>query len=192
MSSLWSAPHAPRFLSLPLRERLRRVKLLAVDVDGTLTAGGIFLGPEGEVCKRFDSRDGYGIHLAVRHGLRVAFVTGRDSPVVLRRAAEVNVEDVVLGCLDKRAAVRSLADKYGLEQAEIAFAGDDLPDAAVFPVVGVGIAVGDATPETRAAADYVTHRAGGHGAIREVIELILSCQGKWKPLVANMLEGKPV
>jgi len=107
-----SAPLAA--LSPALRERLRRVKLLAVDVDGTLTDAGIYLGENGEVVKRWNSRDGYGIHLAVTHGLRVAFVTGRQSPLVTARAAELHVDEVYLGCEDKPAAVRELAEKHGV------------------------------------------------------------------------------
>jgi len=184
-----SAPLAA--LSPALRERLRRVKLLAVDVDGTLTDAGIYLGENGEVVKRWNSRDGYGIHLAVTHGLRVAFVTGRQSPLVTARAAELHVDEVYLGCEDKPAAVRELAEKHGLGLDEIAFVGDDLPDATTFALVGVGIAVGDATDATRAAADYVTQHPGGHGAVREVIELIFHAQGRWENLVETILGGTP-
>ena len=189
MSSTSTAANPLAPLSPALQAKLARVKLLAMDVDGTLTDGSIHVGQEGEVAKRYDSQDGYGIHLAQAHGLRIAFVTGRNSPVVARRAAELGVEDLYVGCEDKPAAMRELAAKHDLEPDEMAFLGDDLPDAAVFAHVGVGIAVADATSDTRARAEYVTARPGGGGAVREVIELVFRCRGTWSEIVSDVCGG---
>jgi 3-deoxy-D-manno-octulosonate 8-phosphate phosphatase (KDO 8-P phosphatase) len=180
------------FASLPpsVVRKLAAIRLLATDVDGTLTDGGIYLGEGGEVMKRYDCQDGYGITLAQQHGLRIAFVTGRDSPVVARRAAELKVTDLYLKCHDKLLALHALAEKHGLRLEQVAFVGDDLPDAAVFSHVGAGVAVANATEETKARADVVTRRRGGEGALREVVELIFRCQGKWDLVVADALEGR--
>ncbi|NCO42918.1 MAG: HAD hydrolase family protein [Armatimonadetes bacterium] len=182
----------PPCASLPpsVVRQLAAIRLLATDVDGTLTDGGVYLGEGGEVVKRYDCHDGYGIALARQNGLRVAFVTGRDSPVVARRAAELKVTDLYLGCHDKLAALRQLAAKHELDLEQIAFVGDDLPDAAVFAHVGAGIAVANATAETKSRADVVTRRRGGEGALREVVELLFRCQGKWDLVVADALEGR--
>ncbi len=133
---------------------------------------------------------GIGIALAQQHGLRIAFVTGRDSPVVARRAAELKVTELYVKCHDKLLALHLLAEKYELGLEEIAFVGDDLPDAAMFSHVGAGVAVANATEETKARAEVVTGRRGGEGALREVIELIFRCQGKWDQIVADALEGR--
>lgn len=173
-----------------VRAKLRHLKLVATDIDGTLTDGSIYLSKWGELLKQFNAQDGFGISLASANDLRIAFITGRDSPLVERRAGELGVEDVYLGCLDKVGALRELAAKYGLGMDQLGFVGDDLPDAATFQHVGVGIAVASATAETRQKADLVTERPGGGGALREAIERVFEARGTWESIVAGVVEGR--
>ncbi len=165
--------------------RARRVKLLVFDVDGVLTGGQILFGPDGEALKVFHAHDGLGINAAHRAGLRTAVITGRESEMVRRRGAELAITDVCQGAQDKIAHLERLLDKHGLTADEVAYAGDDLNDLAVMRRVGLACAVANAAPEVKAAAHYVTGRAGGGGAVREIVELILKAQGKWPAIVES-------
>lgn len=165
--------------------RARRVKLLVLDVDGVLTGGQIIFGPDGEAMKIFHSQDGLGINAAHRVGLKTAVITGRESEMVRRRGAELAITDVCQGAQDKVAHLEQLLDKHGLTADEVAYAGDDLNDLAVMRRAGLACAVANAVPEVKAAAHYVTSRAGGGGAVREIIELILKAQGKWPAVVES-------
>jgi 3-deoxy-D-manno-octulosonate 8-phosphate phosphatase (KDO 8-P phosphatase) len=162
-----------------LLERCVAIQMLVLDVDGVLTQGDICLAePEGEL-KRFHVRDGSGLKLWHRAGKRAAIITGRSSPVVDRRARELGIEEVVQGAADKETAWRRLAAAAGLPGEAIATVGDDLPDLGPLEASGLAIAVADACPEVRWLADHVTQAPGGRGAVREVIALILRCQGLW-------------
>jgi 3-deoxy-D-manno-octulosonate 8-phosphate phosphatase (KDO 8-P phosphatase) len=181
-----SAARAAR--TRPLAARLQRVKLLAMDVDGVLTDGTIFLSASGEEFKGFFSRDGLGLkglHLA---GLHSAFVTARGSPTVARRAAELGVRDVVLNSANKGQALRQLSARRGLELAECAFIGDDLQDLPAMVLAGVAFAVNGAPEEVRARADVTTRARGGEGAVREVIDRLLKAQGKFAAVLRHFLE----
>jgi YrbI family 3-deoxy-D-manno-octulosonate 8-phosphate phosphatase len=161
------------------------VELLVLDVDGVLTDGSITYTPEGAELKTFHVRDGSGIALWRRLGCKAAVISGRSSPAVAVRAAELDIDPVHLGVADKRAALDSIWRVTGLSPQQTCAIGDDLPDLPVLTAVGFPIAVADACAEVRAAANYVTLAAGGRGAVREVIELILRSQGRWEELLSH-------
>ena len=164
-----------------LEDRMKRIRLLILDVDGVLTDGGIYMGPSGEAMKRFDIKDGAGIALWHRAGGMTAILTGRSSQIVENRAKELHISVVRQGCADKRAAYEELKAELKISDDEIAYIGDDIIDLPVMNEVGLPIAVADAVPEVHDAACMVTKHTGGHGAVREAVEHILRAQ--------NRLEG---
>ena len=163
-----------------LRERCTGIELLIVDVDGVLTAGGIAYGSSDLEIKQFHVRDGSGLHLWHRAGKRSGIITGRSSPMVERRAAELGVGFVVQGAAEKEAAYRRLLAEAAVNDEAVCYVGDDLPDVSPLRLCGLAVAVADACAEARTVAHYITRTAGGCGAVRETIELILRCQGHWK------------
>lgn len=170
-----------RFAALPqeARDRIARVKLVILDVDGVLTDGGLYYGPDGGVAKRFHAQDGLGITVARESGLlRFAVITGMDKPSVAQRLRDLHIDDYFPGFIDKRECCASIREHYQLEKEAIAFVGDDWVDIPVMAAVGAPLAVANAQPETKAAALYVTEARGGDGAVREVIRLILYCKGQ--------------
>lgn len=169
-----------------LREALAKVKLLVLDVDGVMTDGGLYLG-EREELKRYDSRDGAGIKYAMRFGVTVAVITGRESASVTRRCAELGITEVHQKQLDKLPAFQEMLGRLGLRPDEAAVIGDDLMELPMMRHAGVGVAVSDATAEVRQCADYVTNARGGHGAVREVVELILKAKGLWAKCLERYL-----
>lgn len=164
---------------LTLAQRCAGIDLLVVDVDGVLTDGGIIYADTGAEIKRFHVRDGSGLKIWQLAGKRAAVITGRSSPVVAVRAAEVGLAPVIQGAADKLPAYRQLLADTGMRPEQACYIGDDLPDLPVMRESGLAVAVADACPEARAAAHYVTLARGGAGAVRETIELILHCQGLW-------------
>ncbi len=170
-------------------EELQSVRMIAMDVDGVLTNGEIVYGAEGDELKAFNILDGCGIAVAREAGLMTAFVTGRASVAVARRAKELGVTSLVAGCRDKGAAILDLATKHGVGPNEIAFIGDDLNDLLAFRQCGCRIAVSNACEDLKAEADHVTAYSGGSGAVREAIEWILKAQGKWADAVADYLRS---
>jgi YrbI family 3-deoxy-D-manno-octulosonate 8-phosphate phosphatase len=168
---------------MTLQDRCRRIELLIVDVDGVLTDGSIIYGDNEVELKVFHVRDGSGLKLWQQAGKRSAIVSGRSAKMVAIRAAEVGIGQVIQGAADKLAALEELLN--GLTPEQVCYVGDDLPDLPVLLRCGLAVAVTDACPEVIAAAHYVTRAAGGHGAVRETVELILSAQGLWQKLVAQ-------
>lgn len=166
-----------------------QIRLLAMDVDGVLTDGVLYQSADGDEIKAFHVRDGMGIALGLRAGLAVAFVTARASAVVRRRAKELGVPHVLLDVRDKAAAVQGLAQQLDLDAGAVAFIGDDLNDLPVFSWCGMAVAVADAPERVRAAADWVTTAPGGRGAVREVVEHILSAQDCLEEAIARYLGG---
>jgi len=177
---------------MQLRDRACRIRLLAMDVDGVLTDGSLLYGPEGEELKVFHVRDGMGITLAHRAGLEVAFVTGRETAALARRAEDLKVRHIRQGAGDKLAALRELAEQLGVKPAEIAYIGDDLNDLAAFRYVGLPVAVPGSPQELHDAAAYTTRNPGGRGAVREVVELLLRIQGKWELVLEQLQKGMSV
>ena len=168
-----------------LRSRLRRIKLFLCDVDGVLTDGSIFIGGEREF-KRFNIRDGLGLVLARRAGLKVGWVSARPSAATKMRAKELKIDFLIQqgDKLSKTGAVEKLLARDKLDWSEVCFVGDDVVDLGPLARAGFGVAVADARPEVKAAADFVTRAAGGRGAVREAVEMILQAQGKWEPIIA--------
>jgi 3-deoxy-D-manno-octulosonate 8-phosphate phosphatase (KDO 8-P phosphatase) len=166
-----------------LADRCAAIELLVLDVDGVLTDGQIiYAGADTEV-KAFHVRDGLALAVWQGEGKRAAIISGRESPAVARRAAELGLAAVLQGTADKLAALRQVLTTTGIGLQQVAAIGDDLPDQPVLKKVGLAIAVADACTEVRQAAHYVTQMPGGRGAVREVIELILHCQGRWQQVV---------
>ena len=163
----------------------KKIKLVIFDVDGVLTDGGIYIGVDGELYKSFYCRDGLAISLARRCDLKTAIITGRSSKQVTRRAEDLSIDAVWQGCDDKRGAYRELKQKFDLRDEDICYVGDDLIDLPVMVQVGLAAAVGDAAPEVRARAHIVTDFPGGRGAVRQVIEFILTAQGHWAAIVED-------
>ena len=170
-----------------LEERMKRIRLIIMDVDGVLTDGGIYMGPDGEAMKRFDIKDGLGIALWRRAGGKTAILTGRSSKIVENRAKELHISIVRQGCTDKRTAYEDLKKEMNFSDEEIAYIGDDLIDLPVMRRAGLPVAVADAAPEAKEAALLVTEHAGGHGAIRETAELLLRVQGLFEDAAAQYL-----
>jgi len=179
----------PKPISASLKKRLQRVKLFLCDVDGVLTDGSIFIGGEREF-KRFNIRDGLGLVLARRAGLKVGWVSARPSLATKLRADELKIDFLVQqgDAISKTAAIEALLAQERLNWAEVCFVGDDIIDLGPLTRAGLAIAVGDGVPEAKAAAHHVTKAAGGRGAVREAVELILRAQGKWQPFVEKYSE----
>lgn len=165
-----------------VRKKAARIRLLLLDVDGVLTDGGIIIDDRGAETKRFDVRDGLGITLLLRAGIEVGFITGRSSPVVVRRARELKVRMVYQGVQDKAAAYVKIRNKLRLQDEEIAYIGDDIADLPILREAGLGITVKDGWPGLKRQVHHVTQAQGGRGAVREVAEMLLRAQGKWNSL----------
>lgn len=166
-----------------------RIRLLCLDVDGVLTDGSIFLDDEGVETKRFFVRDGTGLRAWQRAGGTVAIITGRGGKAVQRRADELGIDIVRTGVGRKGPVFESILTELGIEAAEAAMVGDDLPDLPILERCGYPVAVQDAIPEVRNAARLVTERPGGHGAVREVVEHLLKARGEWDLEVAHHRDG---
>ena len=160
----------------PPAPRLAAVRLVAMDVDGVLTDGGIWYTDRGEELKRFDVRDGQGLVLLREAGVVTAVITRRRSEIVERRARELGIVEVHQDATDKAAVVRGLLARHGVRAADACYVGDDVGDLPAMALVGFPVAVADAAPAVRKAAVYVTRAAGGRGAVRELCDLMLSAR----------------
>jgi 3-deoxy-D-manno-octulosonate 8-phosphate phosphatase (KDO 8-P phosphatase) len=160
--------------------RAAAVRLMAFDVDGTLTDGGIHIGPEGESFKRFSVHDGFGLVLLQQAGIRVALVTGRSSTIVAQRARELRIDTVLQGVADKAQAMRDLCAEAGLDPAQAGFMGDDWPDLPAMLAVGFAATVPRAAPELRRVAHWCATAPAGDGAVRELAEHLLRAQGRFE------------
>lgn len=164
-------------VDLAVLQKAKKIKLLVCDVDGVFSDGRIYLGNDGEELKAFHTKDGFGIKALGSSGVDVAIITGRRSAIVANRMSALNVKHIVQGEEDKLPALISLAAQLNLTSDEIAYIGDDIPDLACILHVGLGISVADAHPAVSAKADYTSFIRGGFGAVREVCDLIMQCQG---------------
>ncbi len=162
-----------------LLEKARRIKMLMMDADGVLTNGQIIYSNKGDELKAFDVKDGFGIRLAHRVGIKTAIITGRISQVIMRRAKELEIEEVHQNAFVKGETYQKILSRCGLQHEQVAYMGDDLVDLPVMRRVGFSIAVPEATEEVKQQADYITHHSAGQGAVREVVELILKAQDLW-------------
>ncbi|MEW5900901.1 MAG: HAD-IIIA family hydrolase [Acidobacteriota bacterium] len=155
------------------------IKMIVMDVDGTLTDGALFVLPDGEEIKSYNVRDGLGILLAHLAGFKTAIITGKTSRALEKRAEKLRIDDLYQGILDKKRTLDGLVEKHGMTLEEVAYIGDDLGDLEVIKTVGLAGAVADAHPEVIKHSHFHCRQRGGRGAVREFIEFILETQGKW-------------
>ena len=172
-----------------LQQKAKQIKLVALDMDGTLTDGSINISAEGELFKRFNAKDGLGITAARRHGLRVAVITGPEGPIIRYRVKELGIaEDVMSGISAKKQAILALAGKHGLTPEEVAFMGDDLNDLPALLAAGLSAAPADAADDVKRRVDYIAPHKGGEGAVRDLLELILKARNIWDTIVKEYSE----
>ncbi|MCG8371248.1 MAG: HAD-IIIA family hydrolase [Proteobacteria bacterium] len=157
-------------------DRLGELRLVAFDVDGVFTDGRFYLADDGTETKAFHTQDGYGVRRLLESGVAVAVISGRSSPAVEKRMAELGVRHTILACKDKVAALDELAASLGIAVDTCAYVGDDLPDLALLRRVGFSVAVANAVPALHDCCDYVTRNAGGFGAVREVCDLVVAAR----------------
>jgi 3-deoxy-D-manno-octulosonate 8-phosphate phosphatase (KDO 8-P phosphatase) len=178
-----------KFAKIPaaLKRRASQIRVLLMDVDGTMTDGSVTLlsQPDGTALeiKTFDAHDGQGLTLAHTAGLRTGCITGRESAALLRRATEMKMDFIYMKQAVKMPAYEDILKKANATDPEVAFVGDDLPDLPLLRRAGLAIAVGNAVPEVRSIAHYTTKAVAGHGAIREAVELILHAKGIWEDMI---------
>jgi 3-deoxy-D-manno-octulosonate 8-phosphate phosphatase (KDO 8-P phosphatase) len=174
-------------ISPALKKRAAQIKVLLMDVDGTMTDGGVILlsQPDGTALeiKQFDAHDGQGLMLAYTAGLRTGCITGRESSALLRRAKEVSMEFIYMKQPAKMPAYEEILHKAGVADSAVAYVGDDLPDIPIMRRVGLAVAVANAVPEVKNAAHFTTSHSAGHGAIRDAVELILKAKGIWEEMI---------
>jgi len=167
-------------------DKAKKVSFLILDVDGVMTDGGIVYSEQGEEVKVFNVRDGLGIKMLIREGIKVAIISGRKSKAVDCRAEELGIIDVYQGVTDKVAVFEEILKKSKIRPDQVGFIGDDLVDLPLLSNVGFSVAVSDAVDEVKENVDYVTKQRGGNGAVREVCELLLKAQGKWENNVLKL------
>jgi len=164
------------------RRRLEVIEVVVLDVDGVLTDGGLWYGPEGELSKRFDVRDGLGIRLLQHVGIEVAFLSGGRGGATEVRAGHLGIRHCLVGARDKPLALSQLCRQLGVGREALLFVGDDLNDLAVRDAVALLVATSDAAPPLRQQADAVLLQRGGRGAVRELAERLLRARGAWASL----------
>jgi len=169
-----------------MKEKLLKIKLIAMDVDGVLTDGRIIYTSAGAEIKEFHIQDGMGITMARMAGLKTAIITGRLSEMVKRRATELKYDWISQGHFDKRVPYTDLKRELDLSDEEICYIGDDIQDMPVLKQVGFSVAVANARDDVKAICDYTTIQHGGRGAVRETIDKILKAQGKLHNLVEKL------
>ena len=167
---------------------LNRIKLLLLDVDGVMTDGRIINLNGGGEAKAFDVKDGHGLKLIQRAGIKVGIITGRQSDIVARRAAELGIELVYQGAKDKMRPFMEILEKLGLKASEVAYVGDDLVDLPVMRLVGFSATVADASDDIKPYVDLVTSRPGGRGAVREICDLLLKQSSLWTSVTSRYFE----
>ena len=160
-----------------------RVKLLALDVDGVLTDGGLYYSNSGEELKKFNVKDGQGIKLVMQSGVELAIISANNSAATLHRAKKLGIERAFVGIENKLATLEKICEELNLSLAQVAYVGDDLNDLPVLQAVGCPITVADAIPENKASAVYVTELKGGQGCVREICNLLLQVRTKSKILL---------
>jgi len=168
-----------------IEKKMRKVKLLLLDVDGVLTNGTITYNAKGKEIKSFSVKDGLGLRLLMDAGIQVGIITGRSSEALAARCKDLGIDLLFDGIKDKVKALETILKQTGIEAAQTAFAGDDLPDICVMKRVGLAITASDASPDVMGFAHIITSKKGGKGAIREVCENILKAKGRWD----NILMG---
>lgn len=172
-----------------LLEKARGIRLLVLDVDGVLTDGSLYYGPQGEALKVFNTLDGHGIKLLQRTGVRVAIITGRRGDAILSRARDLGIEWIQQGREDKFVALQEMLAPAPIPLDEIACMGDDWPDLTVMTRVGLAMTVANAHVEVKARAHWQSHCRGGHGAVREACDLLMRAQNSFARVLAEYAAG---
>jgi len=173
---------------MQVEDRAKNIKLIVFDVDGVMTDGSLYLCDDGQEFKAFNSHDGLGMKMLKASGVEMAIITGRSSNVVIKRAENTGVAHFYQGVEDKLEALEHLAQKLGLELSQCAFMGDDVVDLPPMRRSGLALSVPAAPPLVKQHSHYVTTREGGHGAVREVVELIMQAQGTYDAQMARFLK----
>jgi 3-deoxy-D-manno-octulosonate 8-phosphate phosphatase (KDO 8-P phosphatase) len=168
-----------------IQEKLKKIKMLVLDVDGVMTDGRIIMDSDGREMKNFNVRDGHGLVMIQRHGIQVAILTGRTSTVVEHRARDLKITEVYQGALNKKEVFDRILQKNNLTAEAIAYMGDDIVDIPVLKMVGFSVAVADAVDLVKKTVDYITVNSGGQGAVREICEMLLMSQGYWNEVAAR-------
>jgi 3-deoxy-D-manno-octulosonate 8-phosphate phosphatase (KDO 8-P phosphatase) len=161
-----------------LKLRLAQVKLLALDVDGTLTDGGLYYSNSGDEFKKFNVKDGQGMKLVMESGIQIAILSASSATATVHRAKKLGVSQVYIGVEDKIVVLRSLCTQLGIDLSQVAYVGDDVNDLPVLEVVGCPLTVADAVEAAKNCAVYITEKAGGQGAVREICDLLLASQNE--------------
>lgn len=169
--------------NMDLTNALKKIKLLILDVDGVLTDGTLYFSEAGEVLKSFCVKDGLGLKMLQAQGIDVAIITGRNSPMVSRRADDIGVKYLYQGQLQKMIAFQDCQKKAGVKNDEIAYVGDDIIDRQVLKTAGIAIAPADAVDDIKNICHWITQAKGGQGCVREVTDAILKAQGRWEAAV---------
>ncbi len=178
-------------LSQELFRRAAQVRVITFDIDGVFTNGRIVYDTREEEIKLFDAHDGFGIKLAHHAGLQTAVISARESKAIRHRMRELHVENLYLGRFDKLNAFKALSEDLGMDREQYCFVGDDMPDIPVLEQVGFPVAVNNAMVEVKATARCSTRKAGGRGAIREVIEFVLHAQGRLNEVQESWFASLP-
>jgi len=165
-----------------MEAKLAKIKLLLLDVDGVLTDGRIIYDNQGNELKAFDVKDGHGLKMLQRAGIKIGIITGRESEVVVKRAAELGIEILYQKALTKIDPYREILTAEKLTDEQVAYVGDDVVDLPILRRVGFSATVADAVPEVLPLVDYVATRPGGRGAVREICDLLLKASGQWDTL----------
>jgi 3-deoxy-D-manno-octulosonate 8-phosphate phosphatase (KDO 8-P phosphatase) len=174
-----------KILEKKIQDKLKKIKMLILDVDGVMTDGKIIMDSDGREMKNFNVRDGHGLVMIQRHGIQVAILTGRTSAVVDHRARDLKITEVYQGALNKKEVFEQILKKNKLLPDTTAFIGDDIVDIPVLKMVGFSVAVADALDVVKKPVDYVTANKGGQGAVREICEMLLMAQGYWTEVAAR-------
>lgn len=175
-------------MNAKLLAKLSHIRLMIFDVDGVLTDGKLHYGENGELFKSFNVLDGHGIRLLKRVDVATAIISARNSPIVNRRAADLDIDHVIQGAGEKQYAFAQLLQKTGLTADQCAFVGDDIIDLPVLTRAGVSFTVPNGHVEVLSRVDYVTHHEGGNGAVREICDMILHAKGCYTAVVESFLK----
>jgi 3-deoxy-D-manno-octulosonate 8-phosphate phosphatase (KDO 8-P phosphatase) len=168
-----------------IQSKLKKIKMLILDVDGVLTDGYVIIDDNGHESKHFNVRDGHGLKMIQRYGIKVVLLTGRQSEVVKHRARDLGIKEIHQKVFNKKEVFAKILQKNKLTSEEVAFMGDDIVDIPVLKAVGFSVAVADAVDVVKKSVDYITKNKGGHGAVREVCDMLLQAQGKWLEIAAR-------
>jgi 3-deoxy-D-manno-octulosonate 8-phosphate phosphatase (KDO 8-P phosphatase) len=175
-----------------IQEKIRKIKILILDVDGVMTDGRIIMDDDGRQMKNFDVRDGHGLKMIQRYGIKVILLTGRTSDVVTHRAHDLGIKEVYQGSLNKKEVFEKIIHKHKIPEDAFAYLGDDIIDIPVLRRVGFSAAVANAVSVVKKSVDFVTNNPGGRGAVREICDLILQGQGKWPEIASKYEFGEHV